>query len=310
MNYSDLTHIVGPAIVTFDSQTWYTEGDISVSIEQATWQPQSSRFGPLGQRIKSLPVGRVSFKPDGQVTSGRAAKAFPYTMANVGQSIMGSTLTIQTLAGQLYTFARAGVVTSPDLVLAADTTAFDGSMAFLCLGSASAEPTAANSFLTIASQAFADTSFAETTVLSPGYTAAYGTSPFDAMESLDGFRLSCPISISEISINRFGTIGAQLTGLGPAMCRFTPAGMSEANWKTLANLDGATVRLPGTNVGSGTTDLVITGTGLTVTLPKCGVSACNLAFGAATARLGELVFHSRPVFTTGVPAAALTISVS
>ena len=313
MDYSALTHIVGPAIVTFDSQVWYSEGDIGVNIEQRTFTPATSRFGALGPRIASLPVGRISFKPDGQVTSGRATKAFPYTHASVGQSVFGAvvkTLAIQTLAGKLYTFQRAAMVQSPSLLLSATDTAFDGSIEFMAMHSTAANPTTADNFLAISTQAYGDTSFAETAVLTPGYTAAYGTAPFDAMESLNGFRLSCPLQVSEISINRYGAIDAYLTALGPATCRFTPAGRSEANWKTLANIDGASIRLPGTNCGSGSTDLVITGTGLSVTLPKCGVSAAGLAFGAATPRLGELLFSARSIYAAGVPAAPLTITVS
>jgi hypothetical protein len=116
--------------------------------------------------------------------------------------------------------------------------------------------------------------------------------------------------VTELSVNRLGVIGAYLTSVGPAICRFTPAGMTEANWLALVNLDGASVRLPGAATGSGSTDLVITGTGLTVTLPKCGCSAGKLGFGAAKERLGELVFKTREVYTTGVPAALISISVT
>lgn len=313
MQFDELDHIAGPAIVTFDSQTWYTEGDISVDIQQAEWEPQSSRFGNLGPRIKSLPVGRVSFKPDGQVTSGRLAKAFPYGLGDIGKSIFGAadkTLVIHTLGGQIYTFGKAGLSQTPSLVLAADKTVFDGQIGFMCLNKTDTDPTTADAFLDITAGAFTDTSFDETKIITPGYSAAYGTSPYDAMESLDGFRVELPIRISEISVNRFGTVGAYLTGIGPAVCRFAPAGMTEAEWLALVDLDGASVRLPGVAVGSGSTDLVITGTGLVVTLPKCGCNASRLAFGTAKERLGELVFKTRSVFTAGVPGALLSFTVS
>lgn len=312
--FNEANHIAGPAIVTFDSQTWYCEGDITVSIEQATWTPGTSRFGGLGPRIASLPVGRVSFKPSGMVTSGTVAKAFPYGMADVGKSIFGAvdkTLVIHTLAGQIYTFGKAAVVQTPTLVLAADKTFFDGSLGFMCIGKTNVDPTTADAFLDITAGAFTDVSFDETKVITPGFTAAYGaTTGLTAMEALDGFRIECPIQTSELRVNRFGVIGAYLTGVGPASARFTPAGMTEAVWLTLVNLDGASARLPGTAVGAGSTDLVITGTGLTVTVPKCGVQASALAFGTAKERLGEVVFQNRAVFTLGVPGSLLTIAVS
>lgn len=314
LTFNEANHIAGPAIVTFNSGKWYTEGDITVDIAQAEWEPSTSRFGGLGPRIKSLPVGKVSFKPSGMVTSGIVAKAFPYFLEDIGTSIFGAadkTLVIQTLAGQAYTFGKAAVTQSPSLVLAADKTAFDGNMEFMVLHKTNTDVLTADSFLDIAAVAWSDVSFDETKVITPGFTAAYGvTSGLTAMESLDGFRLSLPIKTAELAVNRFGTIGARLTGLGPAECRFTPAGMTEAVWLTLVNLDGASLRLPGTATGAGTVDLVITGTGLTVTLPKAGCMASKLGFGAAKERLGEVVFHNRAVFTVGVPGSLLTITVS
>jgi hypothetical protein len=310
--FNELEHIAGPAIVTFDSQVWYSEGDIDVDIQQSTWEPSTSRFGNLGPRIKSLPVGKVSFKPSGMVTSGLAAKAFPYGLGDVGKSIFGAsdkTLAIQTLAGKLYTFQKAALMQVPGLVLAADKTAWDGTIAFMVITKTNTAPTTAGSFLAITTVAFADVSFDDSKVLSPGYTAAYGAS-FTAIESLDGFRVECPIRISEKSVNSFGVIGAYLTGIGPARCRFTPAGMTEANWLTLANAEGASVRMPGVPVGSGSTDLVISGTGLTVTLNKAGIDASKLAFGTDKERLGEVVFETRAVFAAGVPGSLVTIAVA
>ena len=314
MTFNEANHIAGPAIVTFDSTVWYSEDDIAVDIVQAEWEPSVSRFGNLGPRIKSLPVAKVTFKPSGQITTALVAKAFPYTNANVGTSIFGAadkTLVINTLAGQKYTFQKAGLMQTPGIYLGVDKTAFDGSIGFMCIGKTNTDPAVADTFLDIAAEAFADVSFDESKVITPGFAAAYGvTSGLTAMDSLDGFKIECPIKISELSVNRFGVIGAYLTGIGPATCRFTPAGMTEAVWLTLVNLDGTAVRLPGTASGAGTTDLVITGTGLVVTIPKCGCVASKLAYGTAKERLGEVTFHGRTVFTLGVPAALITFAVS
>ena len=313
--FNNLNHIAGPAILTYDTQVWYTEGDINVDIVQAEWIPKSSRYGGLGPRISSLPVGKISFTPDGQITSGRAAKAFPYGLGDVGKSIFGGgddkPLVIQTLAGMVYTFGRAGVSGTPGLTLAPDKTVFTGTMQFTCIGKKGVDPTTANAFLQIAAGAFADVSFDETKILTSQYTAAYGaTTGLTAMDSLDGFHIECPISVQELSVNRMGVVDSYLTGIGPATCKFTPAGMTEAVWLTLVNLDGSNVRLPGTESGAGSTDLVITGTGLTVTLPKCGCVANKLNYGTAKERLGEVMFHNRPVFTVGVPGSLLTIAVA
>jgi hypothetical protein len=312
--FNEANHIAGPAIVTYDSTTWYSEDDIIVEISQAEWTPTTSRFGNLGPRVKSLPVGRVSFKPSGQITAALLAKAFPYAFADVGKSIFSAAdkaLVIQTLGGQVYTFNKAGLIQTPTMIFAADKTAFDGAMSFMVLGKTNTDALTADTFVDITAGAFTDVSFDSTKVITPGFTAAYGaTTGLTAMESLDGFRLSCPVSVTELSVNRFGTIGAYLAGIGPAECRFTPAGMTEAVWLTLVNLDGSAARLPGTETGAGTTDLVLTGTGLTVTIAKCGCSASKLAFGTAKERLGEVVFHSRIISTVGVMGFPVTFTVS
>jgi hypothetical protein len=311
--FNAANHIGGPAIVTFDSGIWYTEGDIDVDIVQEKWDVSTALFGVIDRRVKSLPVATVSFKPDGQVTSGRVGKAFPYTLNSIGKSVFGAsdkTLVINTLAGQKYTFAKAGLIASPTLRLSAVTTAFDGNIQFLCVHKSNADVLVADNFLKIEAQAFSDVSFDQSKVITPGFTAAYGGSPFDAMESLDGFRIEQPLSVIRKEVDRLGVIDAYLASMGPAACRFTPAGMTEANWKTLTHLDGASLLLPGVSAGAGSTDLVITGTGLSVTLAKCNVSESKLAFGTSKERLGELVFIARNVFTVGVPGAMLTITVS
>jgi hypothetical protein len=309
MTYAALTHIAGPAILTFDSGIWYTEGDIDVSIPQELWDVVSSRFGLIGRRIKSLPVATISFKPDGQITSGRMTKGFPYTAADVGKSIFGAadkSLVINTLAGQKYTFKRAGVSGCPGFNLSAVSTAFDGTMQFMAVHSHAGEVTVAGNFLAIAAEAFADVTFDQSKLLSPGYTAAWGTA-FTAAESLNGFKVACPIAVSPISVDRFGVVDVILTSVGPASCRFAPAGMAEADWLAAAALDGASVRMPGT---AGSVSLVITGTGLVVTLPNATLSQAALGFGTTKERLGEFVFSNHTVFTLGVPALPLTIAVS
>jgi len=312
MNYADLTHITGPAIVTWNGTTWYTEGDIDVDIVQETFDISTSRFGVIARRIKSLPVATISFKPDGQVTSGRATAAFPYTAASVGTSIFTAAdlpCDIKTLAGKKYTFARAGWAGSPGMNLSAVNTAWDGTVQIKAIHSQAGEPTTASNFLAVATEALTDTSFAATNVITPGFTAAFGADPLDKMESLDGFAISCPCSVTEKSVDRFGVVDILVTSVGPATCEFTPAGLSEANWITLCDWDGATVRMPG-QASSGGTDLVITGTGLAVTLAKCQIAGGGLGFGATKERLGRLRFFNSTVFTTGAPALPVTIAVS
>jgi len=313
MQFNEANHIAGPAIVTYDSLAWYARGGIDLDIPAELWNVVNSRYGTISKRIKSLPVGTVSFTPDGQVTTTHMIKAFPYTLADIGKSIFGAadkTLVIQTLAGKKYTFKKVGIIQSPGLHLAATAPAFDGTLQFMCIHATNSDVAVADNFCKVETSPYTDATFDETKIITPGYTAAYGAADYASMESLDGFKISLPISVSKKNVDRFGTIGAYLTGIGPATCAFTPAGMTEALWLALVNIDGAAIKLPGTDVSAGSTDLVISGTGLSVTLPKAGAFGGKLGFDTDKERIGEVVFHNRAVFAAGVPGSLLTIAVS
>jgi hypothetical protein len=305
------TQIAGPAIITRAGQVWYSEGDIDVDIAQETWEPTTSRFGGIGLRPKSFPVVTISFKPDGQVTAARMTAAFPYSSASVGTCIFGAAdvpLVINSVDGNQYTFKRSGTCGTPSLYLGVDKTAFDGTLQFRCIAGIGLDPTAANSILKIEAVAYpADSGFDETKIIAPGFSAAYGAgSGLTAMESVDGFKIECPIRTQQMSCNRFGVVKEMLVSVGPAVCRFTPAGMTDAIWLTIANADGSVIATPGT--ASSSTDLVVTGTGLVVTMAKAWIGGSKMGFGVSKERHGELAFYSRTVFTAGVPAKLLTIT--
>jgi hypothetical protein len=314
MSYSVIpTVIAGPAILTRAAQVWYSESDIKVGIEQSTWEPMTARFGGIGLRPTSFPVVTVSFKPDGQVVAAKMAASFPYTGADVGKSIFTTAdvpLVINSINGKQYTFTRSGICGVPSLNLAADKPAIDGTLQFRCLAGIGLDPTATNSYLKIETVSYpGDTGFSETSILATSYTAAYGSGTgLTAMESLDGFRLECPIRTQQIRTDRHGVVDERLVSVGPATCKFTPVGMTDTIWSSIANADGAALSVPGSAASA--TDLVISGTGLTVTMAKAWVAGSGLGFGVNDPNFGELVFHSRTVFTTGTPAKPLTIAVA
>jgi hypothetical protein len=117
------------------------------------------------------------------------------------------------------------------------------------------------------------------------------------MESMDGFTFTPEMTVAEMAVDRFGVIAAKLTDL-MASVRFRPVGLTGAQMLALGQYDGASAYLPGQRVGTGT-DLVISGTGLTVTLYSAGVSEDALNFGEEP-RLGELVFVPKRTWTAGV----------
>lgn len=311
MSFTPATFIAGPAIVTFNGQTYSTKGDIAVKIARETFDVQSSRHGLIDKRVKSYAT-EISFQPVGEVEA--LTKYFPYTVAEIGASIFPTVdlpLVIQTLAGQSYTFARAAMIKMPSLKLSATDTLF-GEMTFLCILKSATDFVTPASQLVIASSAFSDATFDETKIASPGFTAAYGTSPYAAMESLDGFSVEIGMDIIRDYVDRFGIVGARLKSLS-ATAKFTPVGLTEAQWATLINLDGATVAIPGQSVAKSDTDLVITGgttpLAISITLHKAGIVNMGLNFGEKP-RLGELDFVTKRTWTTGAANPLYTFAIS
>lgn len=305
--FNPATFIAGPAIVTYDSGVYYTKGGVTVRPRKETWNPTADMHGNLGERLKSRAY-EISFTP---VEAENLDKLYPYAVAAIGANIFpaeDAALTIQTLAGQLYTFTRAAMIKMPNLKLSANDQPF-GEVTFLALLATSVAPTTDAAFLSIAGSAFSDTNFDETLVMSPGYTAAFGTSPYAAIESVDGFTVEINLGIKYDYVDNYGLIAARLTTID-VQARFVPTGLTEAQWSTLVAIDGASAVVPGASIGSAATSLIISkGAGyLSVTIPYAGIKEESLAFGEPP-RLGELVFVSKRKFTTGVGAEPFTVEI-
>lgn len=309
--FNPVNYIAGPAIVTYNSHTWYSEGDIAVRALMETWQPTASMHGPIDTRLKSRAY-EVSFTPCGMIDATVITKTFPHAVANVGKSIFADsdlTLVIQTLGGQKWTFARAGISKAPSLKFSAGSVIFSGPITFLCVLKTSTEPTTDGAFLAIAANAFADTNFAHTKVLSGRYTAAWGTTPLDAIDTVDGFQVDVEYGIQNHYVDRYGLIAAYLTGI-QARVRFTPAGLTEAQWDAMVIPDGAAAILPGMSVANAGTDLVISaGSGYPkFTLYNAGIVDHGALFGGP-GRLGEVAFACQRGWTVGVADAVYLLEI-
>jgi hypothetical protein len=310
--FNAANHIAGPAIVTFGPAAGrvivYTAGDITVQMSRETWDVVTAMHGKIDTRAKGLPIAEVSFEPAGSST--QLASLLAYGPTHVGKSIFPATdetLVIQTLAGVKWTFGRAAVIKPAQVRLGADTTLY-GQMSFLCLGKNNVDPEATDAFLKIESSAFADITFEESALITPGYTAALGSrsSPYNAMEAVGAFTVDLNADITRDSVARYGVVGARLNGLY-ITARFQPAGLTEAQLATLLGLDGTGCVLPGQSLSKAGENLVISGTGLTFTVHKVGIQSQAAAFGNGP-RIGELVFTAQRTWTTGVGDALYTIA--
>jgi hypothetical protein len=291
------TVIQGPAIIKRGALVVYCEDDVVIDYNVETWNPSSSHFGKMGERLKSRNIV-VKGKPCGEVKAATFA-LWPYTPADIGKSILAATaLEVIPLTGNKYTFARSGLLKAPSLHLSPTNTAWSDEVQFLCLGDPAKEPTDAAYFQVLAATA-ANTDYDETKVISPRYNVAWGLAPYDAIETEDGVQVTPIIDVKPGPYTaNYGQLDASLTSLGVSAA-FTPTSLSEANYFGLIALQGASALRPGDIIGR-TNDLVISGTGLSLTLSKMGAAQGQARFATAVWRFGSVVMHNRITTAAGV----------
>jgi hypothetical protein len=304
------TVIQGPAYINRGTLWVYTEGDITIEYKRETWEPRGSITGGLGPRMKSTHV-EVSCKPEGEVET--LTGYWPYVAGDIGGSILASTaLAVIPKVGNKITFPKSGVLRMPSLSLSPLTTAWD-EMRFICLGDPAVEPTNVAYWQTIAAvgggEGSADTHFDQTKVVSPRYTGAWGATPFDALEAEDGWKVEPLMETRMMYGANWGLLDVVLTTLG-VRASANLINLTEAQYATLVKLQDSTALRPGDpiSVVSDDRDLVISGTGLSVTLKHMGVSDAQLRYGAGTFRQGPVTFVNRRTWTAGVADALWTLA--
>lgn len=304
------TVIQGPAYINRGTLWVYTEDDIVLEYKRETWNPKGAITGALGERIKSTHI-EISCKPQGEVET--LSTYWPYAPGDVGKSILAATaLVIIPLVGNKITFARSGVLQMPGMTLSPLATAWKA-MRFICLGNPAVEPTDAAYFQTIAAiaggEGSADTHFDQTKVVSPRYGAVWGAAPFDVLESENGWEVDALMETKMMYGANWGLLDVVLTSLG-TQAKGSLINLTEAQYATMMKLQDAAPLRPGDPVSTTADDrdLVISGTGLSVTLKHMGVKDAQLRYGAGTFRQGPVTFVNRRTWTAGVPDALWTLA--
>lgn len=314
--------ITGPAILKIGSGPYlYSAAGFTVSFKTATGDIPSDLHGPLGKFAISQ-MATITGKEVGRITSAILATLLPLGVGNVGQSVLTSAdvaVEIWTQAGQKITWARGGITKYPDLMLSAKASLFASDFEVTCLGAATTSgatsPTSAAHWNAITTAAFTESSttgFDASKIQRYRYTAAFGSSPYDAMTGQDGFKVSIAQATQTIPDDNQGIGDIIMLGL-TAGVTFTPSNLTEAQVATLVALQGTSARLPGDLIG-GTTNLVITGTGASsgfaLTLNKAGFSDADMVYKSGALRTGQVQGWAARSFTAGVADALFTLTVS
>jgi len=300
--------IQGPCYLSHGGVVQYVKKDIQVTDNVESWNPETAT-GTLGERHKSRSY-KLSYTNSGMVTAGLLDYYFAalLDLTKIGKSIINGAVTIYSLTeNKTYAFNAAGLSKPPGLILSPAATAWD-SAEITAIGDVSKQPTDAAALRTLANTFTADTSYDESKVISDIYKASLGSraTPFDAMGSMDGFKIIPGFSVKNIMAGDVGIADIILMDV-TAGASFTPSNLTEANVDTLLSVQGTGAILPGQAYAKANEDLVITGTqvGWVFTLKHAGAKKQDRQYLSGDHRHKELTFVNARKYTTGAPGAYL-----
>lgn len=205
-------------------------------------------------------------------------------------------LVIHTFAGVKLTLFNAAITGMPNILLSTTRTLIGAVEfeAFLRNGSEWSD-TAAR--WAIESEALSDTSFDPANILTQPYTLAWGSAPWDALQTKEGVEIAFNIGLDPVMTDSLGTVTRRLTSL-EAVARAQPVGISESQLLTKLTLQGAGAAR-GTSLSGD--DLNVSGTGVYVRIYGAALRTGPQQFGSQSDRVGTLEWAATRTFTAGVP---------
>ena len=313
MSVTRASLIRGPGIVSWNSATIFSEGDIAPRYEPV-WNPvETSMYGEV-DRVRRDFVIRIPIRLWGAWEN--LATLFPSALLNptIGASLYGTSdtpLSITARNGDKITYNNAQITKLADLRLGVDENIFAADVEFTAILANNTLPESNAAYYTVATgQTFTESAFAKTNFKRERWTGAWGTKTgWTTVVPKDGFHVGWELGLAPVTVDGYGTVDMTIRGL-VATCRCVPIGPSLAQIEDqikLAGQSGAGAA-HGTLVSTNAADLVLTSSSMGVTLKNVSLTKGGHAFGQEPLRMGEVEWTSARLFTAGVPQAVATLS--
>lgn len=295
MSRSDILR--GPAVIQYDGQTFYSKGDIQVTLGQETFPVEVSNFGKVDDRVNQV-MHQLSFTPAGQWAG--LSVLFPYASALIGSSVFGAdkALTIWTTDGKKRVYKAAAVTRMPNLTLAATQTLL-GEIQFTCLHAEASDWDDANSLYTDSAEAYpGDAAFNAAQIITQPYTLTWGgDAPWSSFTTKEGVTVEFNLQISPETNDHKGLFDYTFQSL-QVTARLQPEGVTPADVLALLKHQGAgAVRGRSTATAN---KLKIAGTGVFVSLSGAAPILGNEAYGPMARRVGQMEWRATRTFAAGV----------
>ena len=283
-------------------------GGISAEVDVKEFEVKTDVDGTISRRTSDV-EGKIVWTPKGIMTADVMNVLYPAAYRNpvLGSSIHGSAdvpVLVHSVAGQKVTFHACAITKMPTLNLSADKELY-GQTEITAVRGNTLEWSNAAALYTRASGAYSAPAVAASGIVTQQYSAAWG----DVLTSIyteTGWQLDFSLQLTPDTIDGYGTNDYLLAGVG-VIAKCQPKNLSESIIDEL--------KVQGSGAGIGTErrrgkNLVISGTGITVTLYDAVLQKGPLRWNTTTVRAGELAWTASRVETTGVYGALFAIALT
>lgn len=299
----------GPGKIYFKS-AGYWPVDVIAGGPEATWREASAAmFGRMDDVLNDL-IFRVSFTP--YALWQNLTVLFPTycTSPTIETSIFGDAdapASIWGANGDLITLTAAAITKPPSLRLGPDQQLFGSCEITGIIGTGLELSGTTPVYQVAAAQADPGGVFAQTNHLADRWTGVWGAvTGFGAIEPDDYFDVSCELNLST---HKSGGVTRDMRVAGVtwmAKCR--------PNGPTMAQIEAA-MKVQGTGNGvgklasAGAADLTLTSSGgKSIVLNQAAMRSAGFRIGQNEVRAGEVAWVTTTEFSTGTPAALVTIT--
>lgn len=299
MSIDRATIIRGPAKVTFQGQTFWSKGDISLKPTVSRFEIATSRFGRVDERFSDKSIV-ISFEPSGRFDAALAAVLWPYPAADIGSSIFGasdSALVINTVAGRQVTVLNAALTSMPNINLGVGAT-IQGEVEFTGLLVNGADPSDTGSYYTSSSAAYdGDTGFNTADIPTLAYASAWGAvTPWDSFNTEEGWALSFDLTLRPELVDGLGTVDMTLQEL-QVTATSIPVGPTVED---MLSKQGINATALGSSLQAQSDDLIISGAGVHVEVRNAALVENDIGYGIDRKTIGSTDWIATRTVTLGV----------
>lgn len=257
---------------------------------------------------------RVSFTPDGRLTTAIAAALFPYANPTIGAGIFTDTDITGIVHGQdssLDTYTSVALEKMPELYFHPEKTLL-GQCTWLAIRGSATDWSGANSLVTQANTGgtFADSAFTNAGIITQNYTLTWGavTGFATATDFYDGLTFQPTVTFEDDMPARYGLYNKRIKSVG-GIVRGIPLGQTRQNILSALQAQGTNAARGASRASTGAT-LTITGVDASTPLILYGASLIEQkqAWGVTALRQGEIAWMATPTLTAGVRGAYFAVA--